>query len=455
MGNNNVHNKNFYSEPQKQSKFKQKLKKLLPKKNKEKKYKEYDQDETIDEEIIDEINESYYEYDDVEFEYAKRKLHKILNDPIEREKFYKSNELIKLLTLFPYCDWNWRDLSKNPNIDMDYIVKNTKLNWNYVVISFNPNLNIKFVKEFDVYLDWFTVSKNSAIKLQDIISNPKLPWNYKGLSCNPNMRIGYVLKHKKKNWDWYELTKNSGITIADIENNPDLNWKNYSLCDNPNMNINYVKKYYRSPEREDEEKLCWCDLSRNKGILIEDILNNMNLPWVFEEVFYNPNFNLEHLDYMLKNHRNILEQYNSYVQAILHKIEISNKNIKLIELITSNNCRWMTSYTLFDNPHIDFDFILNYRYVINNYKHEEFENCMWFWREISKQISKNPGIKLEKIEQYNNSTQISLWDYSYVSENPNLNYMFVMKYYNKDFSFRRISRNEFDFHPDKDNICFI
>ena len=72
-------------------------------------------------------------------------------------------------------------------------------NWNYYYFNFilaNP----------DKPWNWRQLSRNPNITMEIVSANPDKPWNWYWLSRNPNttMEIGGVFSDKP--WDWNELS---------------------------------------------------------------------------------------------------------------------------------------------------------------------------------------------------------------------------------------------------------
>src|SRR5437660_440242 len=84
------------------------------------------------------------------------------------------------------------------------------------------------------------------------------------ISENPNINIDFILKHKDEKFNWSELSRNPGIFLKDIENNLELNWKWDHMSLNPNLNIKFVLKYK-------DKDFSLYGISRNPGIFMKDI----------------------------------------------------------------------------------------------------------------------------------------------------------------------------------------
>jgi len=82
------------------------------------------------------------------------------------------NELQKLILEFPKKGWNWISLSKNPNIDWEFVEANQQFPWDYGYMAENPNISIKI-----------------------IITNPDKEWGYYKLLRNPSITWEDILHH--------------------------------------------------------------------------------------------------------------------------------------------------------------------------------------------------------------------------------------------------------------------
>ncbi len=179
----------------------------------------------------------------------------------------------------PYHPWNDKFLSANPNITSSFIlnegskrfwyapsvsanpgitkrdiVKSTLkqlFDWDYINLSINPNLPLAYVNDnIDKQWNWFEISKVAS--MTDIERFYNFKWNDIGLSMNKNISMQFILNHPHIDWDKQYLLTNSAISLNDIYEN--LDWfamhindiKKY-VCSNQNIsfewvsdNINYI-----------------------------------------------------------------------------------------------------------------------------------------------------------------------------------------------------------------------
>ena len=255
-------------------------------------------------------------------------------------------------------NWNWYMISMHNSISIDHIRDHPELQWNYYNMSSNPNLTMNFVSEnLDKHWDWakllenkaftmndmellekyasknkvawrhsnifrnsnvtmnyinkrvkyfipsdvFYLSRNKAITMDDIQNNSFVPWDYQSVSLNPNLTIAFILKNLHLNWNWDWISQNKAITMNDVQNNPKLPWNYRYLSRNINLTIDFILQ-----NLDNTNKLNiswnWSKISQNKGIYLDDICNNPQLPWDYVALFYNPNIIMEYVLTDLNKH---------------------------------------------------------------------------------------------------------------------------------------------------------
>ena len=107
-------------------------------------------------------------------------------DKIMGEKF------MKLINDNPDKPWNWRGISKNPNITWDIIKNNPDKPWNWNGISRNP-----FSYEKELFIEKRMKEYLMSYRIQQ--------YYWKGI-CNPHCQIGY----NKVNRDYDKLFTEDG-----------------------------------------------------------------------------------------------------------------------------------------------------------------------------------------------------------------------------------------------------
>ncbi len=318
-----------------------------------------------------------------------------------------ANHLLTLLKLFPDENWNYLELSRNPNITIDYITENLDKDW---------------------YPDCLTC--NRRFTLTDILNNPKIPWQKNIITYNRNIPASYeewefILQHPEYKWTYKRLCRNNGlswdiivnnldkfgnyisknpnITLDIVRNNPQLNWNFYKMSYNSSITLELVEEFInedwdfwvlveqkniinhpRSMEffynnldkigmrdfsqiatQEIIEKypnLNWQHdmLSRNKNITFEFTKKHPEINWNYERFSENPNMNIN----ILLNNLEINWDYSSLS---------SNLSIKITDIFNHPELPWfyrglsirkdLTWRIVAANPHL-FDFDL---FAINKF----------------------------------------------------------------------------------------
>ena len=128
-----------------------------------------------------------------------------------------------------YSNVNMTLLSSNPNITLEHVISNQKLEWNYYVMSHNENIHINdIIETFNKYqwgidgickrIHFFDLQRLEEIirvkRLEcpvifgeygiwgDLEQPDDLKIDYYSLSSNSSIPFSYVLKNKTKEWHW-------------------------------------------------------------------------------------------------------------------------------------------------------------------------------------------------------------------------------------------------------------
>ena len=214
------------------------------------------------------------------------------------------NELQKLILKFPDYPWDWRELSKNPNISWDFFKNHQFFPWNMFYISANKNItNIsRVLNNPSINWDWTGVSINHNITLDIVLKNLTLPWDWGWLTRNSNISLNMILKNKQFAWDWLYFSEyfnrfeiewenhpidthdtiidkvkipflNSlpNITCKMVEGNMDLGWDFRILSTN---NFNYAPGMILEIEKCQKQARKWLFKKENAVILINMYCNN-------------------------------------------------------------------------------------------------------------------------------------------------------------------------------------
>ena len=200
------------------------------------------------------------------------------------------NISFKYMISRPDIPWNFPELCSTEKVSISNIVEHPNLRWDGRNLSRNPNITLDFVKQTDDAIfdpdelepifnqqgqiqysrfenikpcirltwDWIQLSCNPAISLQEIEDNPTLPWDEQSLSNHPNLTLDFVERHPEKKWNW------SNIQI---------------VC---RMSLSHLLRLCPPSE------LKWEYLSRNNCIGWDDIETYRDKPWNWKYILRNP-----------------------------------------------------------------------------------------------------------------------------------------------------------------------
>ena len=103
----------------------------------------------------------------------------------------------------------WTELSRNPNITIEFIKSNPDKPWDWESISCNKNITWEFIEAYpDKPWDWDYLSKNINITWDIVSSNPNKPWKWEYLSKNKNITCDIIQTNPNKPWYWEWLSNN-------------------------------------------------------------------------------------------------------------------------------------------------------------------------------------------------------------------------------------------------------
>jgi hypothetical protein len=201
-------------------------------------------------------------------------------------------KLADLVNLIPHKEWNYTDLTQNPNItpeDILHKLMHIPKKDARKIPERNVNIDIQMVSKYpNKGWDWAFLSKNLPIR--DIISNPQLPWIYTVLSQRRGISIDFVISKKGEEWNNFNLAMN--LNLEDILAHPELSeiWKNIEY--NSEITWDIVKKY---PEKK------WDYRSLSKNLPLEEIIEHPEIKWHFACMSLNNTLTSEYLLQNLDN----------------------------------------------------------------------------------------------------------------------------------------------------------
>lgn len=324
-------------------------------------------------------------------------------DSIYKNIIYNFNEIPKI----NYNDY-FESILLNPNITFEiikeiekkysdkyssykrYLLRNNTIEWKDILklfteeeiikeidMLYNPNIPIEFIKKHINNIDWrwnIVLRFNKNITYQFIINNVKIFYRgdnsyFEFLYDNPYISMYTITKINnyliKNNYidsdDFYDfMSKNVNNNISNIKdlyysNNKKTYTNFYNSKDYPHLNT-------------------FIGFSANANLSIEDIENNMDLPWIWFEIVGNPSFYVNDLiKFIKRNEKYIIENitknfvnYQDYnekkkdIKVSLYKYLLKNPRltfkdfVKVKKIIENINPNTDLSIILTNNFHNDY-----------------------------------------------------------------------------------------------------
>lgn len=202
------------------------------------------------------------------------------------------SDIIELLDVYK---WDWKYISRNPNITINDVVNNLEFDWNWETLSsYNNNITSEDVDKYnnlqwvweeicyknDLTLDIFKnnedkfLSSDSSkynnsgrykygcgiyhikkIEIIEYIINKFPEFSFDCLSTPPDITTTIIEKYIEKNLDWSDIIRCNCVTtdfllkwmdkiLEYIEDGGDVS---QDVCDNNNITLDDIYKYFKEP----------------------------------------------------------------------------------------------------------------------------------------------------------------------------------------------------------------
>jgi hypothetical protein len=304
------------------------------------------------------------------------------------------------------------------HINKEFVLNNPDINWIERNLNTN-NFTIEDIEEIMAKLNkCWDIKKFNNLRI-----TPKLyekyadQLNFKYIGFANNITIELIRATINADWDWGDLSYHFQIT--DIIENLDLPWV-YSCIINKNKSINIhqlsilIHQLNRVISLKKESILNWKKITKNKGVTIEDIKNTSDNPmycWEYNELFKNPHFTIKYLDYYMS--------INNLYEKIEYKYSnngkyIDNKQDKIYLLWKYLSKSRLTTLADIDNhPEYPWDFI---------------------W------VSCNPNLTIDFIHKY----RYKIWNNEFLQQNSAISVVQFIEYkkmYPYELNYKSLSMN--------------
>ena len=374
-------------------------------------------------------------------QYKKNKINFIIKYPINIEDYIWIIENTNIV------------IANDKNITIDLIEK-YQYRWDYHELSKNPNLTEEFIMKYP-HQDWY---------IRYLIKNNKIT-DFKALSRFKEMQMDIISEYPSKQWDWKWLIKYTDIMVErfipfNLIEKYYYKWNYHALSYNPNLTKEFILKYpYQFWDKNCLSKYNINNfpekgIVKNKCILINDdlkkIFNNENISH-FIKSFYHVNteqikysFTIEEYELIIKNTYG--GKVEKYIQLDLIKkykykwdYQLLSKNPNLTEkfILKHPAKEWNIKYLINNNKITDFNALSKFNYLYSSII-RKYPNKPWDWEWIIENTNINieDCIPFDLIEKYKDK-----WDYYFLSRNSNLTEEFIMKYPYKNWNIIKLIKN--------------
>ena len=291
-------------------------------------------------------------------------------------------------------DWDYRELMKNPNLDLNLVLEhldkpwdmgklsllikdddtfedfniiedNLSLPWELIIISQHKNVRVDILRQYSK-IPWDYYSLTRDIDFELIMENLDLPWDFKYLSTHPDLNneilkqnidldwdfeylsssiydgykdniVELVLLFPDKDWNFRGLSCHKNISNDIVEKLIDKDWNfgQEGLSLNSSITLKLVLKY---PEKD--WHYGFLGLVNNESITWEDVKNNPQIKWDYNCLCSNKNITWE----IFQENQHLLNQNGDSYDALSY-----NPNITLDLVLQNLDKEWNYKFILRDN----------------------------------------------------------------------------------------------------------
>lgn len=384
----------------------------------------------------------------------------------EEKHFYK---LADLVNVTPGLNWNYINLSHNRNIYLEDIEKYKKpiidnpiAPFSAYEISFNPNITLDFVLKYpNLKWDWRGLSKN--IPIWDILSHPELPWDWIELISEEKIQdLDFILKLPKNKWNWDLLSWKLPVNI--IFEHKELPWNYEELSSNKTVNMEVVKSH---PE------IKWYFQQLSTFINLKEIIANPDYKWNYQLVSSNPTLTAEYLLQNLDKHwkwdllySNTNVNFDILADSDINLTPYLPLKRSIIRVYKALTAKFILKYfdifqlrdvlddydwgVIFKNGTITIDDVIAHPELIYDYDIFSHNTKLELWYVLANidqrwnwdALSKNPSFSVSDIlEGFEAGAD---WSYPGLSVNPNLTFDFIYSRIEKNWNIFSLSINRYN-----------
>jgi hypothetical protein len=128
----------------------------------------------------------------------------------------------EILNAYPDLPWEWRYLSCNKNLTIEFIAKNINKPWDWTELSYSKVITQDFItSNIDKPWDHELLCYAANVDIEFIKRNPDIKWNWSYISSEPRFGCLFYL-YPELPWDYKALSPNKNISLDIKLKNPNL-----------------------------------------------------------------------------------------------------------------------------------------------------------------------------------------------------------------------------------------
>lgn len=358
--------------------------------------------------------------------------------PFNRNNLIQNTNItLEFILKYLNPNWNWRSLSTK--LSLEEIASHPDLNWNFERLSERSDITLKIVELFpDKKWDWGALTRYINPKI--IFEHSELPWNYSGISFNKNITLAIFKLYDLDKLYWNNSNLSRVLPLDDIKSQPEI-WDYTILSNNPHLTTEFIIQnldkdweWLTLLARRDLDFDLLADIDMIKILptygTLGDERYDVNLNSYFSVLLFNPNVTLK---FFIK----YLEQFLSAINTTHFDGEIGIIQISLSDPNIYNKIKLedIQTYPMIINgidPRLQSTFLsINHNLTIEYV----LERKEWNYH----MLSVNPAFKVKDIIR---GIELGIpWDYSGLSQNPNITFDFIYENKEKDWNYWLLSKN--------------
>lgn len=321
-------------------------------------------------------------------------------------RYIEVNE--KFVEKHPDYPWNWNELSET--LSIEFIEKHLNYPWKKLYLSGNKNITLDFILKHEDKIVYTSFCLSTPITLEFIEDHLDKDWDWCGFSHDAPFE--FVTKHLDKDWVLSNLLYNENIP-------PEF----FEKCIFGEIQLPFSEHFYSNLSSSSKltekiifaksDMLNWSKISHNEKTTMKFIEDNLNFPWDWDMILFNPNLTTE----FIRNHANSFYRWLKFdmsetLTGILKECWWLKCDF-IFKLLEIREFSWAYPF-LSSSPEITLEFI-----------HKNIDKKFYMY-----ELSKNPVVTMDYVE----ANIYHIWNFRGLSFNPNLTLEFLEKYYFEDWA---------------------